>query len=133
MLDQLPQHTDLPMQRIFTQAEFDLIKHGFNAHSMDVKWGILFENDWLAFFRIGGPIPIYLLHLTEEEAGGARIDQAYANRITNYYTGTDTEEEMRLITFMIDRLLLGRTDAVLRRADGTPITGLHMFYEVGNV
>ncbi len=133
MLDQLSQRTDLPMQRTFTPEEYALIKQGFNAHDMDVKWGLVFEDDWLAFFRTWGPIPIFLLHLTEEEGGGARIDQAYANRITDYYSGTDTEEEMRQITFMIDRLLLGRLDAVLRKADGTPITGMYLFYLIGNV
>lgn len=132
MLDHLPLRTDLPLERTFTQAEVDLLKQGFSAHSMDVKWSMVFEDGWLAFFRTWWPVPIFLLHLSEE-ADGARIDQAYANRDTDSYSGTDTEEEMRLITFLIDRLLLGRMDAVLRRADGTQITGLHLFYEVGNV
>jgi len=132
MLDQLPLRTDLPLERTFTQNEVDLIKQGFRADSMDIKWSMLFEDGWLAFFRTWWPVPIFLLHLSEE-ADGARIDQAYANRDTDSYSGTGTEEEMRLITFLIDRLLLGRVDAVLRKADGEPITGLYLFYKVGNV
>lgn len=133
MLDQLSQRTDLPMQRTFTPKEYELIKQGFYPQGRGVRWGIVFEDNWLAFFRIGGPIPIFLLLLAEEEGGGARIDRAYANRIANYYLGTDIEEEMREITFMIDRLLLQRPDAVLRKADGTPITGMYLFYLIGNV
>ncbi len=132
MLEQLPQRADLPLQRMFTLEEYELIKRGFRPQDMDDKWAIEFDNGWLSFYRTWGAVMVFLLHLTVE-AEGVRVDQAYAARDTDMYTGTDTDEEVRLINFMIDRLLLYRPDAVLRKADGTPITGLHLYHEVGNV
>ncbi len=134
MLDQLAQRTALPMTRTFTPEEYALIKQGFNAHSMDSKWAIVFEDGWLGFIRSWGGILIFLLHLTETE-GTVRVDQAYASREEPYYTGDDDDidEEMRMVTFLIDRLLLQRPDAVLRNADGTPVNDLLRYHLVGNV
>lgn len=133
MLNALPLRADLPLlDRTFTPEEYELLKLGYNAHDMDSKWGILFKDGWLSFYRTWGAILIFLLHLTEEEQG-VRVDQAYASRDTNMYTGTDTEEEVRLVTFLIDRLLLDRPDSVLRNADGSPVGGLLLHHKVGRV
>jgi len=118
------------MQRTFTSEEYERIKQGFRPQDMDDKWAIVFQDGWLRFYRTWGASMVFLLHLAEEEAG-ARVDQVYANRDTSMYTGTDTDEEIRLITFLIDRLLLYRPDAVLRKADGAPFGGLRLHHEVG--
>lgn len=130
MLEQLPQRTDLPMERTFIPEGYERIKQGFQPQDMDDKWAIVFQDGWLSFHRSWTGIMIFLLHLSEED-DGARVDQVYANRDTSMYTGTDTDEEIRLITFLINRLLLYRPDAVLRKADGAPFSALRLHHEVG--
>ncbi len=98
-----PQHVFLMLDRLFSQAEIDLIKLGFAPREMQDKWFLYFENDVLYFHRSWTGYCIYQVSLT-----GLRITQAIVNRDPQQYSETRNERDIETIFQLIDMFLLRR-------------------------
>ncbi len=98
--------TQIPFERNFTQAEFLLLKRGFVSHSMEDRWHILFKDPWLTFVRSWTGFCIYKVRL-EDRNKGFRIEEVSVSRDRRQYGGDDPREETKLLSFLIDGLLLG--------------------------
>jgi hypothetical protein len=96
----------LPFQRSFTEAEFLRLKQGFVAESMEDRWHILFKDPWLTFVRSWTGFCVYKVRLEQHDTRYT-IAQVWVNRDRCQYGGDDPREEARLLSFLIDRLLLG--------------------------
>ncbi len=102
----------IPFERNFTEAEFLRLKRGFVAEGMDDclradRWHILFKDPWLQFVRSWTGLCVYKVRL-EVSDGGCKIVRALANRDKRQYGGDDPRGETRLLSFLIDGLLLNR-------------------------
>lgn len=97
------QHIILSLDRLFSQAEIDLIKLGFAPREMQDKWFIYCENDVIYFHRSWTGYCIYQVSLT-----GLRITQAIVNRDSQQYSETRNERDMQTIFQLIDMFLLHR-------------------------
>ena len=101
-----------PFERDFTEAEFLRMKRGFVAESMDDclradRWHILFKNPWLTFVRSWTGFCVYKVRL-EVSDGGCKIVQAFTSRDAKQYGGTDAQDDVGILSFLIDEFLLGR-------------------------
>ena len=85
---------------------------------MEDKWFIFLEEDVLYFHRSWTGVCIYQLTLKKEGAE-YRVVEALANRDLNQYSATDEHFDKNLLTFLIDRFLLGR-DSPLPGLPGVP-------------
>ncbi len=97
------QHIILSLDRLFSQAEIDLIKLGFAPREMQDKWFIYFENDVLYFHRSWTGYCIYQVALM-----GLRITQAIVNRNPQQYKETRNERDLQNIVELIGTFLLHR-------------------------
>jgi hypothetical protein len=97
----------LSIKREFTQEEYNRIALGLIPLSMDEKWFIFLENDWLYFHRSWTGACIYQLRLENHE-GNYSVAEAWVNRDPNQYKCTDDAYDVALISFLIDNFLLGK-------------------------
>jgi hypothetical protein len=97
----------IPFERSFTQNEFLLLKRGFVAESMEDRWHIFFKDPWMTFVRSWTGFCVYKVRL-EGSDKGCKIVQAFASRDLKQYGGTDAREDVEMLSFLIDHLLLDR-------------------------
>jgi hypothetical protein len=97
----------VPFERQFTQEEFALMSLGVIPVEMEDKWFIFLEDSQLFFHRSWTGHCIYQLRL-EKRAHGYLAAEAWVNRDKDQYQSTDDEEDMALLSFLIDNLLLGQ-------------------------
>jgi hypothetical protein len=96
----------IPFERSFSQAEFLRLKRGLVAESMEDRWHIFFKDPWLTFVRSWTGFCVYKVRV-EKSAEEYRIVEAWANRDSRQYGGTDTREDVDRLSFLIDHLLVG--------------------------
>ncbi len=97
----------IPFERNFTEAEFLRLKRGFVAESMDDRWHVFFKDPWLSFVRSWTGFCTYKVRL-EDSDKGCKIAEVWVSRDLRQYGGDDPREETRLLSFLIDGLLLNR-------------------------
>ena len=104
------QKSQLPYHREFSKDEYDLISFGLIPETMDDKCFIFLENQDLYFHRSWTGHCIYQLHL-ELSGNHYSVTETWVNRNPNEYKSlaTDDSYEMALLSFMIDNLLLGKS------------------------
>ena len=100
------QHACLPFQREFTPEEYELIRYGLIPEAMEDKWFIFLEGDVLYFHRSWTGYCIYQLRL-RKDGPNYTVAEALANRDARQYSGADDGYDEKLLTFLIDNLLLG--------------------------
>jgi hypothetical protein len=105
----------LPQQRAclffpreFTAEEYEQIRHGVIPEAMEDKWFIFLEDDVIYFHRSWTGFCIYQLNLKKDESNYTVVE-ALVNRDPSQYSATDEEYDKKLLTFLIDNLLLGRS------------------------
>ena len=108
----------IPFERNFTETEFLRLKRGFVAESMDDclradRWHVFFKDPWLHFVRSWTGFCVYKVRL-EVSDGGCKIVQAFASRDAKQYGGTDARQDVEILSFLIDHLLLDR-DQITRQ------------------
>lgn len=101
--------TLLPVEKIFTKKEYELIKHGHIPFDMDDKWFIFFEDNRLHFHRSWTGLCCYQI-LLESYGEGYRIKEAWANRNPDdIRLDSDSDDyDRKLIIYLINRILLGK-------------------------
>jgi hypothetical protein len=100
----------IPFERRFSQHEFSRLSLGFVAESMDDRWHIFFKDRWLTFVRSWSGYCIYKVRI-EKNGAEYRIARVLINRDRRQYRGDDTQEEAKLLSFLIDGMLLGAPES----------------------
>ena len=98
----------LAFEAAFDDAELRMISQGVIPRAMEDKWFIYLDtDDWLYFHRSWTGACIYAMQLLRT-GEGARVGSAWVNRDPAQYGLADDDFDLRLLRFLIDRLLLGR-------------------------
>ena len=97
----------LALRREFTEEEYESIRRGLVPEQMEDKWFIFLEGDTLYIHRSWTGRCIFQLALKREGEKYA-VSDALVNRDPGQYGGTDDAYDERLLTYLIDNLLLGR-------------------------
>jgi hypothetical protein len=97
----------LMLRREFTGQEYEALRRGLIPEAMEDKWFIFMEGDTLCFHRSWTGFCIYQLRLRKEGEGYA-VDEALVNRDPGQYAGGGEAYDVKLLTFLIDVLLLGK-------------------------
>jgi hypothetical protein len=100
----------IPFERRFTQNEFSRLSQRFLAESMDDRWNIFFKHPWLTFVRSWTGFCIYKVRI-EKNGVEYRVAKVLINRDRRQYGGDDAREEARLLSFLIDGMLLAAPES----------------------
>ena len=95
----------LRLDRAFGDEEMAAIRKGLVPDQMEDKWFIYFEKDRLYFHRSWTGACIYVVQFHVDQKG-YRMIGAEANRDPEQYSQTSDEFDARLISYLIDVLLL---------------------------
>ena len=98
------QRAKLQLARTFTEQDYHRLEHGLIPKVMEDKWFIFMENDVLFFHRSWTGVCIYEVHFDDQRT----VAEVWVNRDREQYKETDDEYDRRLLTFIIDNLLLGQ-------------------------
>lgn len=99
--------TRLQLDLTFSTEEYQRISLGLVPEQMEDKWFIYLEGEWLYFHRSWTGHCIYQLRL-EPDGNGYKVAEAWVNRNPDQYTEADDSYDATLLTFLIERLLLGK-------------------------
>jgi hypothetical protein len=99
------ERSQLSLQRVFTEQEYERIRLGFIPEVMEDKWFMFTAADTLYVHRSWTGQCIYQVTFTKEGISYA-ISEAFANRDENQYSGSDDIYDGKLLIFLIDHLLL---------------------------
>lgn len=102
------QRVALSLQRDLTEEEYQVIRYGLIPQAMEDKWFIFLEQDILYVHRSWTGNCIYQLRLRKDGANYT-VTEALANRDVSQYKWADDGYDEKLLTFLIDCLLLGRS------------------------
>ena len=108
------QHTPFPEQcvplsvaRIYTEQEYERIRHGVTPEAMEDKWFIFLEDTTLYFYRSWTGLAVYKLTFAREGAT-YKVSRAFAARDPSQPSEASDSYDARLIVSLIDNLLLGQ-------------------------
>lgn len=101
------EHTTIVLDRSFSPSEMERICAGHIPEAMEDKWFIYWQCDTLFFHRSWTGYCIYVVHFAVEGEAG-RMVRAEVNRDYEQYQREDDEQDARMISRLIDYLLLGR-------------------------
>ena len=104
----LAQRAQLSLHRAFTEQEYERIRLGFIPERMEDKWFMFTEDDTLYIHRSWTGHCIYQLKLTQEDTNYV-VSEALVNRDESQYAGGDDSYDEKLLMFLIDYLLLGKS------------------------
>ena len=99
----------IPFERSFTRQEFLRLIRGFVAETMEDRWNILFKDPWLTFVRSWSGFCIYKVRI-EKNGAEYKVAKVLINRDRRQYGGDDTREEAKLLSFLIEGMVLGARD-----------------------
>lgn len=106
-------------ERAFDADEHARVVRGLVPREMEDKWFILHEAPWLTFHRSWTGTCIYALRL--HRAGeGSVVEEAWVNRAADQYRETDDAHDVAMLSFLVDRLLLGKVGTFPVRRDLDP-------------
>ena len=81
---------------------------GLIPRQMEDKWFIYFHEEWLYFLRSWTGAYVFALRLDGSPAG-VRVTDSWVNREPNENKGNDDEYDRKLLSFLVDALLLGKS------------------------
>jgi len=107
-LPEMPESKNrLIFNRQFAPDEFQQISRGLIPESMDDKWFIFLEDNWLYLHRSWTGSCIYKVKF-EQDQGSYMVSEAWVNRDRNQYNSTDDNYDAAVLSFLIDKFLLGK-------------------------
>ncbi len=98
----------LSYERRFSASEHARLVRGLVPVEMEDKWFIYLEDGLLRLHRSWTGACIYGVRL-RMEGEGSLVEEAWVSRATDDYTRTDDAYDARLLSFLIERLLLGNS------------------------
>jgi hypothetical protein len=90
--------------RSFTQNEFQQLAKGLIPESMDDKWFVFLENDWLYFHRSWTGACIYQIRIADKKEK-YEITETWVNRNFRQYKNISKVFDKFLLNFLINGLL----------------------------
>ena len=99
------QSTTLRLDRRFDARAMHSIRQGQIPAEMEEKWFVYWADDVLYFHRSWTGCCIYVVRFVADGEGW-RMTEAQVNRDPEQYRETDDAADVRMISFLIDRLLL---------------------------
>ena len=99
------QRSTVPLDCPFSTPEMEKIRQGLIPEVMEDKWFIYWENDCLHFHRSWTGICVYVVKFADQ-SGQFRMVEAQINRDPEQYEGTSDEYDARMISYLVDILLL---------------------------
>ena len=97
--------TTVRLDRGFDDEEMATIRRGIVPDQMEDKWFIYWDKDQLYFHRSWSGACIYVVSFHVDEHG-YRMISAEVNRDPEQYSQTNDEFDARLVSYLIDVLLL---------------------------
>lgn len=97
----------LAVDRNYKAGEFAQIARGFVPETVDDRWFIYLDDDWLAIHRSWTGHCLYRVRFARE-ADRYRIVEAWANRDLAQFRRADDAEDVADILRLVEVLLLGR-------------------------
>lgn len=88
----------------YTKEEFGKIKAGSIARSMEDKWDIVYEDDWLHFYRSWTGVEIYRAKFTPLSHGNYELQEILVN--DDEIETTDSDHDFSTIQKLIQYYLL---------------------------
>jgi hypothetical protein len=119
----------LAYTRSFAPGERARLVRGIVPAQMEDKWFVFHEPPWLYFHRSWTGICIYALRLSVEGEGCA-VDEAWVNRAPAQYREKDDAHDVAILSFLVERLLLGRNPAFPVRAGVDPARAMLLLHHV---
>ena len=97
----------VPLDRRFSEDEVQRLRLGLVPQEMEDKWFVYWQDDTLFFHRSWTGNCIYAVRFARD-GDSYRMVEADVNRHPDQYTETDDDRDARLISYLIDVLLLAR-------------------------
>ena len=95
----------IPLNREFAPNEMERIRQGLVPEVMEDKWFIYWQDDNLFFHRSWTGFCIYVVRFVRSECC-CRMAEAEVNRDPEQYRETSDERDAKMISYLIDVLLL---------------------------
>jgi len=109
--------------REFSTLEFEKLKLGLSANSMDEKWNAHYSNNYFYIHRSWTGACIYQFQL-REESGKYLVEDARVNRNQEQYNATDNDYDVLLLDFLVSNLILGESKPFPSRIPGIVPDGI---------
>ena len=122
--------TRIPLDRAFSASEMARIRLGLIPEQMEDKWFVFWEDDLLFFHRSWTGFCTYIVRF-EPARRGARMVDALVSRDAREYSNTDDGHDARMISYLIDVLLLGRRSEFPSTREDDGEQALEQWSEVG--
>jgi len=123
-------HSRVDLDRTFTQDELVRIRHGLVPEAMEDKWFVYWQDNQLFFHRSWTGFCTFIVDFTTT-GDGATMTGARVNRDPGQYLSTDDEYDSRMISFLIDVLLLRRPASFPATQESTEDQALEQWSVVG--
>jgi hypothetical protein len=107
-------HATIRLSRYFSGGEIEKMKLGFRPESMDDHWFIFYEKDRIHIHRSWTGHCIYIVRFEDHERGYVACE-LQANRDPEQYRPSSDDYDEQMAFWVIDFILLGRTDARMPR------------------
>jgi hypothetical protein len=104
------QRTTIPLSRCFSPIEMQRIRMGLVPEQMEDKWFIYWKDDALFFYRSWTGVCVYSVRFATE-GDSHRMIEVDVNRDPEQYRETSDERDARMISYLIDVLLLQQESA----------------------
>lgn len=124
------QRSTVALDRAFSDKEMTALRAGVVPWEMEDKWFVYWQDDCLHFHRSWTGSCVYIVRF-RESAGVWHMVGADLNRDPEQYTENNDRRDARLISYLIDTLLLERAAQFPPSGDGPSIDALSEWSLVG--
>ncbi|MEU3187898.1 hypothetical protein ABZ707_27400 [Streptomyces sp. NPDC006923] len=100
--------------RVWTDEDWDRIRHGYRARDMDEKWNVFAEGAVLFMHRSWTGHGVYQATFAPLAGGGRRIVSAVVEADGERYRGMGDEYDCLMMELIISAIVLGEPAAELR-------------------
>lgn len=99
------------LNRIFSRQEIDDMQKGLLPEQQEDKWFVYWDDDTLYFHRSWTGFCIYVVRFASD-GDSYRMTEATVNRDSQQYSATDDPKDAKMISYLIDVLLLRKHTAL---------------------
>jgi hypothetical protein len=98
---------ELRLSGVYSAEEYEKISYGYLPKSQEDKWFIYLEGDWLNFHRSWTGTCVFQLQIIPEDDDYQAV-KVIVNRDPAQYRNTNDRQDVQMIAYLIDHLLLDR-------------------------
>ncbi|MEH2077262.1 MAG: hypothetical protein V7K57_23160 [Nostoc sp.] len=93
--------TNITVEKLYSQEEFDRITAGVIPEQMEDKWFIFYEAPWVYLHRNWTGFCIFKVRF-EVVGDSVKIAKVYVNRDPEQYSNTDHERDASMLSILLD-------------------------------